>query len=471
MPRSCSTRVLRITTRLLSGSGLLTVALLPVPAPLGAQSPLDGYVAEGLAKNLSLLEQRLAVSRAEASLREAEGRWLPSLTLNARYSERSGDILDLGDLINPAYRALNQITGSSQFPTDLSLKLPYRQETNLRLVQPLFSPEATAGISIAKSVRAGERAASRSTVRRIAGGIRLAYLDVARASRLVELFRSTLDLLNENLRINQSLVNNGAATPDAVLRAKADQSEGEQRLDDAIRERDAAQGAFNLLLERPLDQELDLVPDSLLVLELTVPLDSAIAVGLRSRDELRQLDAGIRAAEGQGRLAAAAFLPSLALAVDYGFQGERYRISGDQDFLIASVVLQWNLFHGGQDRARQEQARLEAERLRTERALTLRRIELEIRTTWRAADVAGRARSTAADRLASAERNYQLLERKYREGAASQVALIDARTSYTSARLNLILTTYDYFARAVELDRAAGLYPVSMPSSDERRAR
>ncbi len=432
------------------------------PLSLQSQSPLDQYVTEGLEKNLTLLEQRLALARADAALREAEGRWLPSLTLSARYSQRSGDLLDLGDLVNPAYRALNQITGSNQFPTDLSVKLPYRQETNLRLVQPLFSPEATADISIARSQREGERAAGRTAIRRIAAGIRLAYLDVARASRVVELHRATLDLLNENLRINQSLLKNGSATPDVVLRAEADQSEGEQRLADAERQLDAARGAFNLLLERPLEQEFSLSADSALGLDLTVSLDSAIAVGVRGRDELHQVDAGIRSAEGQGRLAGAAFLPTLALAVDYGFQGEKYAFTSDHDILVASVVLQWNLFNGGQDKARKDQARLEVERLRAERALTSRRIELEIRNDWKAADVSRRARTTAADRLASAERNYRLMERKYREGAAPQVALIDARTSYTTAGLNLILTTYDYFARVVELESAAGLYPISI---------
>jgi outer membrane protein TolC len=439
--------------------GLLGV-VLPSSYPLEAQqSPLDSYVAEGLDRNLSLMEQRLALARAEAALREAQGRWLPSLTLNARYSERSGDLLDLGDLVNPAYRGLNRVIGSDAYPTDLSITLPRKQETNLRLSQPLFLPAASAGISIAKSQRDAERATNRAAIRRIAAGIRLAYLDVARATRVVELYRATLELLNENLRINQSLVDNGAATPDAVLRARADQSEGEQRLADAIREEEAARGAFNLLLERPLEGTVDLPADSLLGIDLGITLDSALAIGLRSRDELRQLDAGIRTAQGQEKLATAAFLPTLALALDYGFQGDKYQLTGDHDFLIASLVLQWNLFNGGQDRARQDQARLEAERLRAERALTRRRIELEIHTTWRAAQVAGLARVTAGDRLASAERNYRLVERKYREGATPQVALIDARTSYTSARLNLILTTYDYYARTVDLDRAAGLYP------------
>ena len=446
--------------RALSKAGVLAWLLYAGTPGLSAQqSALDSYVAEGLSHNLTLLGERLAVARADAGVREARGRWLPSLTVNARYSERSGDILDLGDLVNPAFGALNQLLGQTRFPTDVSLQLPYRQETNLRLTQPLFLPAASAGIAIARSARDAEAAAAGAAVRRVAAGIRLAYLDAARAARVVELSRSTLELLAENLRVNQSLVSNGAATPDALLRARADLSEGEQGLAEAIRLQEAAQFRFNLLLERPLGQPVGLVSDSVLGLELAGPPDRVVATGLAAREELHRFDAGIRAARGQERLASAGFLPTLIAAVDYGFQGEKYRFTANRDFLIASLVLQWNLFNGGQDRARRDQARLEGEGLRAERGATSRAIELEIRTTWRTAEVAGQSRVTAADRLASAERNYGLVERKYRAGAAPQVELIDARNSYTAARLNLILTTYDYFAGCVELDRAAGLYP------------
>jgi outer membrane protein TolC len=57
----------------------------------------------------------------------------------------------------------------------------------------------------------------------------------------------------------------------------------------------------------------------------------------------------------------------------------------------------------------------------------------------------------------AARRTYQLVARKYQEGMAAQVELVDARTSYTSAELNLILTRYAYAARRVELERAAAL--------------
>lgn len=444
------------TGRVVLGLGFLTGTGTGLAAQ---QTVLDGYVAEGLARSLRTRGAALGLERAGAQVREARGRWLPSLNLSARYSERSGNILDLGDLVNPAYRGLNQLIGQDVYPTDISLKQPFRQETRLRLVQPLFLPAASAGIAIARSTQSGEAAAEQGERRRLAAEIRGAYLDLAKATRVVELYSSVLELLRENERVNEALVNSGAATPDAVLRARADVSEGEQRLAEGERDRQAAAEAFNLLLERPLDQAVALAPDSLLGLDRVVSLDSALRHGLAHREEPKQLAAGARASDGAARLAASSFLPTVALAVDYGVQGEQYRFAGKNDLLVASVVLEWNLFNGGQDQARRQVARLSAERYRTEEALALRRVELDIRTAWQAMTTASNARGTAAARLASAEQNYRLVERRYKEGAAPLVALIDARTAWTTARLNRILVTYDYYSRTVELERAAALYP------------
>jgi outer membrane protein TolC len=71
--------------------------------------------------------------------------------------------------------------------------------------------------------------------------------------------------------------------------------------------------------------------------------------------------------------------------------------------------------------------------------------------------VARGAIATAEERLAAAERTYQLVARRWQEGIAPQIELLDARTSFTAAGLNLILTRYEYAARWVELERAAAL--------------
>lgn len=437
------------------GAALL---LFTFATPLAGQAndPLGGYVRQAMEGNLELRQERLAADRAGAQVREARGLFLPSVTLDSRYSEMSGG-MNIGDLVNPAYGALNELTGTNRFPTDVDARLPLAAETRLRIAQPLYQPAIAENHRLRRTLRDLQGHALGAATRQLAADVQTAYLDYARAARVVELYRSTLPLLDENLRVAERLVARGTATPDAVLRARAERGETQQALAEAEVRNQAALRRFNQLLNRDLDTPVEVLPDSALAFAMTVDEDQAVRRALAGREELRQSDAGIAAAESQLRLAGAARLPTVALAVDYGFQGRDYRPSADEDFAMASLVVQWNAFNGGQTGARRQQARIAADQARTGRAQAEQQIELQVRTAFRAAQVARGAIATAEDRLAAARRTYELVERRYQEGIAPQIELIDARTAFTSAGLNLILTRYDYAARWVEVERAAAL--------------
>ena len=77
-----------------------------------------------------------------------------------------------------------------------------------------------------------------------------------------------------------------------------------------------------------------------------------------------------------------------------------------------------------------------------------------------AAAVARTAITTATDRLTAAARTFELVQRRYGEGLASQLELLDARTTLTTAQLNRLITTYDFYQRVVDYERAAALSPL-----------
>jgi outer membrane protein len=160
-----------------------------VPArPATAQSrALDEYVALGLQQNLGLKRQGLAAERSEAVVREARGNFLPSATINARYTDFRGSGVDFGAFINPVFATLNQLTGTSQFPTNVNVRLPLRQETTLRIAQPVFQPAVVAGYRAASAARDAQDATRDAAVVDVAAGIRSAYLQHAKARRLAEL--------------------------------------------------------------------------------------------------------------------------------------------------------------------------------------------------------------------------------------------------------------------------------------------
>jgi outer membrane protein TolC len=418
--------------------------------------PLDSLVNEAVRANRSLHDRRLADAQSEAAVREASALRLPTVSFDARYSRTNGT-RNLGDLVNPAYAALNELTRSNSFPTDVDARLPLTQETKMRVAQPLFRPAIRHNVQLRRSLRGVRGAELAAATRQLAAEVQSAYLQHARAARVVEVYASTLPLLAENLRVAERLVSAGRSTPDAVFRARAELGEATQQRDEAAQQRRATARAVNYLLDRPLETPVAVAGDSAFHFPLALSLDEARERARAGRDELRGADQGVRAAEAQGRIARAGRLPAVSLAVDYGIQGNRYELSRDADFAIASLVLEWTPWDGGQTGARRAQAALETERARTLRADAERRIDLEVTQAYEAAAVSLAAIETARERVAAARRTFELVARKYQEGAAPQIEYIDARSARTRAELNLVLTRYDHALRYVELERAAAL--------------
>ena len=442
----------------------LLLATVPLAAQKPAPSPLDALVAEGLSANPALRARSLAVTREDAAVAEARGRFLPALTANARASTLSGATPNLGALINPAYAALNQLLGQSAFPTNINLTLPQKQEATMRLAQPLFEPRVIEGYRIARSLRDASGAERDAQRRQLAADIQTAYLQFARASRAADLYDQTVPLLDEALRVSERLLSAGKVTPDNVLRARAEQSAVVQQRDAAHQLAIAARQQLNYLTGRAIDAPLSLFADSLLGFDARFAarqdLAAAQARAQDSREELVQLDRSYDAVQGQRRLARAAYLPSVNLAVDYGFQGNTIRIDRNRDFAVTSLVMSWNLFNGGQDRARVQQAAIDAQQLKARRDDASRGIALQVSVSHDAAAVARAAITTASDRQSAATRTFELVQRRYSEGLASQLELLDARTALTTAQLNRLITTYDFYQRVVDYQRAAALSPL-----------
>ncbi len=449
---------------------LLLAALAPAEALAQAVSaasdPLTPLVNEALRANLSLSGERLASRRAGAELDAAFARFLPAVSAETRASKLDR-VPDLGELVNPAYAALNQLTGTQAFPTDLSLTLPSRYESHLRVTQPLFNGVLCANVELAMARRDAQRFGLGAAARSLAASVQVAYFQVASARRLEAVYAATLELVRENERVAGKLLDAGKATPEAVLRARADRAEVEQQLADAGEQASAATREFNRMLGRALDAPVEVVPDSAFDVPLPLGADEAVASALARREELRQGDAAVRAAGAAKRMATSSLLPSVAGAFDLGWQGRTFSLSKDERSWSASLVASWDLFRVS-DLAQRSAASYEHSRARIARQDAGQRVVAEVRNAHEAARVAHEAIGTAEARAEAARRAFTLVRRRYEEGSASPVELVDARTSFTNSESNQLLTLYRYAIRRVELERAAALRDLDITKGDVR---
>lgn len=433
------------------------------------EAVLADYVAIALQSNLALERQDLSVERSLAALDEARGRYLPQASLASRFSRAEGGrtiALPLGDLLNPAYATLNELLiaqgRAPAFSPVANTEFPFlrkqEQQTYVLLVQPLYAPEIRAGVrarqALARSEQATRDTVARTLVRDVQGG----YHNWLKTQQGLAIVGASRVLLEENLRVNESLHVNGKITRDQVLRAQAELLEVEQQQVQAASALDIARSYFNFLLNRPLGSAIEhgvVASDGRTVALLGELQERALA----QRPELHQLQAVGEAAEAEVSVAGARFKPTIALAFESGVQGEEYRFGPEDDYSIASLTFSWNIFNGNQDRARLAQARLAARSIGVQREDAARQIALEVEQTHADLRAAVSALGTARARQEAAREAFKIAARKRDAGVISQVEFLDARTTLTSAELNYTVTQFDLLTRRAELEYAIGAAP------------
>ena len=446
---------------------IVVLTVLSASALQAQNETLDGFVRHALDSNLALKQADFSYQKSMAALNEARGMFLPSVSLEARYSRaQGGRIIDLpiGDLMNPVYNTLNLLTHIPLFPTDVpNQQFQFFRErehdTKVRIVQPVFQPQIYFNYKIKKYASEIENASRNAYARQLVADVKTAYYNYLAALQVVRLSESTLQVLQENLRVSENLVKNDKATVDVVYRAHAELSRIEQKKAEAEKLRRLAKAYFNFLLNRPLDKEIEieLTP---FPADTTLPdYESVEANALQRREELQQLNAAMDAQQNGVKLSRANFLPSLSLVFDYGYQGEQYTFTDDYDYWMASAVLQWNFFHGGQDRARVQQAKLDYLRLETQKEELQKKIQLDVRRAFENVRVVKDSIEAAMREKKAAHQNFEIISKKWRLGMAPQIEYLDARNPDTQAELNSIIVHYDYFIKQAELQKAAAMYP------------
>ena len=174
------------------------------------------------------------------------------------------------------------------------------------------------------------------------------------------------------------------------------------------------------------------------------------------RQELQSLDAAIVAGLAQQDLARAAFKPSLGLGAEAGIQGTDYGFDDEDRYVLASLVLRFNAFRGGADRAALDEARALTEQLRATRDLAGQQVRLEVQQALETFEVAEASLETAVKRAEAASGAFRITSRKRDLGQINQAEFIDARRAYTDAELNVTRVRAEYLARLAELEFAIG---------------
>lgn len=439
---------------------------------------VQSLVAEALEANLGLAAIEAGVAQQSAALDEARARLLPTIDLQLRYSRADGGReieFPVGDLLNPAYAALNTLlTGAGQSapfsPIDnrsFNFLRQREQDSVLRLAQPLYDARLGAARRAATQDHAAARFGRDAFRAKLTRDVRQAYYRWLAAHEAIDIWAATLELASENERVNDSLYRHGQVTRDLVLRAEADRLQAGEQLLRARATAALARRYVNLLCNAPLERALEAVQVSDADLPrlaarirppagATPPAARFEDAALNRRAELRQLAAGVAAAGERERAAQSAFRPRLALAIDAGTQGSEWDY-GDQDpYVMASLVVRFNLWSGGADRAAVRAARARSTELAAGRALAEQEIRVEVREALSDLEVAEATLATASRRVDAAAAAFAIVARKRDLGQVSPAEYLDTQNALTEARIQRNVTRFDALGALAQVEYVVG---------------
>lgn len=441
----------------------------PFALPLLSQQSdiLTNYINEGLKSNLALKQKEASYEKSLYVLREAKSYFYPQVNLNARYTVADGGRLiefPIGDLLNPVYSSLNALTGTSNFPMvenqSFRFLRPYEHETKIQVIQPLINTDIYFNNKIKSGMAQAELADVETYKRHLVAEIKVSYYNVLKTIQLLDLLREVKILARENQRVNERLFANNMLTPDRIYRSEAELSKIDQQISAAEKDYQLAKSYFNFLLNRDLDSEIiienELIPD----FTMTHGLTELSLKAIENREELVRL--GIMedissVAVNMNKMKA---LPEFLFAMDYGFQGTKYRFTGEDDFVMASVVLRWNIFHGFQNRHKTSQSRVDNLIIQIEKEEVKASIRLEVKQSWYELQAAQKAVAWAEKQYQAASQSFKIAEKQYNNGMTGFLEYLDTRTEMVIAGTNRINSYFEYLSELAGYERISCLYPI-----------
>ena len=428
-----------------------------------AQGLLESYVQAGLQNNLALKQEHLELDKALESVNQARALFYPRVTFAPTYSLAAGGRrlqFPVGDLLNPVYSTLNQLTKSSAFPQIANVNEQLApnnfHDTKLAFQLAIYDPQIKYNYLIQKQLVSVQEAKKKVLENEIRHNIETAYYQYLQTLEALKVYENARGTLNELVRLNQKLVANQVATKDVVAAAEYEVSKLNQQVAVVKKNGELAKSYFNYLINRGLNENIEI--DSLAIkdnLGAKTPPD-LVQITLQHRQEMVQLEKAIEVSKSSILLQEkAAKLPSVFVGGNAGFQGFGYTFS-NQGYAILQFGLSWDLFKGYERKSKIQQAKIQTEILQTKKLEVERQLELQATQAFLELQATRESLTLATDAQAKAKTYFKILDSRFRNGNLLFIEWIKAQNEVTAAQLQQSLAQFEVLIKQSLLNKAVG---------------
>ena len=421
------------------------------PVSLGGQSPQNA--------NPLTLEEALRLANAQAStfqeallneqiaaedVKQAQAAFLPKVSAPLSYIYTSP--------------ALGQPAGTPRAPSFIANNAISEYEALVNVSGDFdIAGKLRATLARNRALLAAAHAGTEVARRALAQAVLEAYYGLALATAQRTAAEGNLAAAEEFERITSLLLSGGEIAPVDLTRAHLQTL---VRRDEQVRARaneEVAAGALRVLVGYEFSR-----PISTTDLALVLPGDNDFqqfnSGDISRRPEFAQLEARLRAAKQDTRIARTDRLPALSYSMNGGFDTDSFKGPRlkEHSGLSASVSLTIPIFDWGSTRSKERQARLRVQLVENDRSVALRGFTQQFfAARAQAASAAERVR-LSREGVLQAQNNVAASIARYRAGEAQILEVTDAQNMLVTQRTALYQALFDYQTALGRLRQATG---------------
>lgn len=431
------------------------VVLLALSSPVWAQETLTlkQAVESALESNPLVAAALAGRQEAEARIRQAHSGYMPHVQFSESFQRSNNPVLVFGSLLTQhQLEEGNLALGPLNRPDALN-----NYQSRVTVEQMIFDFGQT-GREV-EAARLTSKMAGEDR-RRVDSDVILSvirtYFGVVLAEKNLEVAQQSLESVQADLDRAESIYRSGRSTQADVLAVRVHLAAVREREIRASNELAVDRAAMNDALGINLDRTF----------KLTTPLEysaSAPDIALEQyrrsaaekRPEMRQAELAQRLAETQQNIAGSAYLPHVVFQGTVEANRQNFFDKGGANWSTA-VTLRWNLWNGGETKARVEQARFAESRTEALRKRTDLAIQLEVQRARLDLVAAEQRIGVASAAAAEAEEAHRIIQNRYHAGLTTITELLRSETALADARTRRLAAIYDQRVAAAMLEYAAG---------------
>jgi outer membrane protein len=217
-----------------------------------------------------------------------------------------------------------------------------------------------------------------------------------------------------------------------------------------------AKEGFKMLLGLDLDVEV-VVEGELMMGEESYDLEDITQYAFEHRLEIQTVKKANRIAELGKKIAATANLPTIVAGATYD-RSKPFGFTGDESGsnIIFNLGFQWTLFSGFDNLHKYREATLQQKEAELAYDNLKKAVALEVKQAYLNYHAAREALITAQENVGQAEKTFELIETRYKNGLATHLEYLDVQLATMQAQTNYLSATKDYFASQAEIKKAIG---------------